>query len=130
MTEMTASPTIFPRVGYSIISFHMFINTIVSVFNNSLVIAVMAKTPTLLSPMNAIVLGLSVSDLMITLCGSLIVTMTNYRGYFFLGDGVCIFQGFAVNYFGKSKFLLSVLVKMSDNGFDYRNKNMLCGRVK
>ncbi|CAL8320209.1 unnamed protein product [Gadus morhua 'NCC'] len=100
MTEMTASPTIFPRVGYSIISFLMFINTIVSVFNNSLVIAVMAKTPTLLSPMNAIVLGLSVSDLMIALCGSLIVTMTNYRGYFFLGDGVCIFQGFAVNYFG------------------------------
>ncbi|CAL8358946.1 unnamed protein product [Lota lota] len=98
--EMTASPTIFPRVGYSILSFLMFINTIVSVFNNTLVIAVMAKTPSILSPMNAIILGLAVSDLMIAICGSLIVTITNYHGYFFLGDGVCIFQGFAVNYFG------------------------------
>ncbi|KAJ3597178.1 hypothetical protein NHX12_003578 [Muraenolepis orangiensis] len=100
MTEMTASPTIFPRVGYSIISFVMFINTILSVFNNSLVVAVMIKTPSILNPMNAIILSLAVSDLMIALCGSLIVTITNYRGSFFLGDGVCIFQGFAVNYFG------------------------------
>ncbi|KAG7248677.1 hypothetical protein CRUP_017972, partial [Coryphaenoides rupestris] len=100
MTEVTASPTIFPRVGYSIISFLMFINTILSVFNNSLVVVVLVKTPSLLSPMNAIILGLAVSDLMIALCGSLIVTITNYRGSFFLGEGVCIFQGFAVNYFG------------------------------
>lgn len=57
----------------------------------------------MLHPMNAIILSLAVSDLMIALCGSLIVTITNYHGSFFLGDILCIFQGFCVNYFGKSR---------------------------
>ncbi|XP_071753704.1 vertebrate ancient opsin [Centroberyx gerrardi] len=101
LTEaVTVAPTVFPRVGYSIISFLMFLNTVLSVFNNSLVITVLLKNPPLLHPMNAIIFSLAVSDLMIALCGSLIVTITNYQGSFFLGNGFCIFQGFAVNYFG------------------------------
>ncbi|KAK7117590.1 hypothetical protein R3I94_022974 [Phoxinus phoxinus] len=50
--------------------------------------------------MNVIILSLAVSDLMIASCGSAIVTVTNYQGSFFLGHAVCVFQGFAVNYFG------------------------------
>ncbi|KAI3371173.1 hypothetical protein L3Q82_023803 [Scortum barcoo] len=96
----TAAPTIFPRVGYSILSFLMFINTVLSVFNNSLVITVMLKNPALLQPMNIFILSLAVSDLMIGLCGSLVVTITNYQGSFFIGHTACVFQGFAVNYFG------------------------------
>ncbi|CAL1594986.1 unnamed protein product [Knipowitschia caucasica] len=98
-TLATVSPTIFPRIGYSIISFIMFITTLLSVFNNGLVIVVMVKN-SLLQPMNLLILSLAVSDLMIGLCGSLVVTITNYRGYFFIGRGACVFQGFAVNYFG------------------------------
>eukprot|EP00063_Salmo_salar_P006564 XP_013981399.1 PREDICTED: parapinopsin-like [Salmo salar] len=96
----TVAPTIFPRAGYSILSYLMFINAIFSVFNNTLVITVLVKNRTLLNPMNVIILSLAVSDLMIALCGSSIVTITNYHGSFFLGDEFCIFQGFAVNYFG------------------------------
>uniref|UniRef100_A0A6Q2XNL6 G-protein coupled receptors family 1 profile domain-containing protein n=1 Tax=Esox lucius TaxID=8010 RepID=A0A6Q2XNL6_ESOLU len=99
-SSATVQPTIFPRVGYSIISYLMFINTIFSVFNNTLVIIVLVKNVSLLNPMNVIILSLAVSDLMIALCGSTIVTITNYQGSFFLGDGFCIFQGFAVNFFG------------------------------
>lgn len=100
-TQAPEPPTVFPRVGYSILSFLMFINTLLSVFNNSLVIAVMLKNPHILNAMNVIILSLAFSDLMIASCGSAIVTLTNYKGYFFLGDEFCIFQGFAVNYFGK-----------------------------
>ncbi|XP_029500574.2 parietopsin [Oncorhynchus nerka] len=96
----TVAPTIFPRAGYSILSYLMFINAIFSVFNNTLVITVLVKNRPLLNPMNVIILSLAVSDLMIALCGSSIVTITNYHGSFFLGDEFCIFQGFAVNYFG------------------------------
>lgn len=103
-TTMTVQPTIFPRVGYSILSYLMFINTILSVFNNSLVIAVMLKNVHFLNAMNVFVLSLAVSDLMIATCGSAIVTITNYQGSFFLGDAFCIFQGFAVNYFGEYWF--------------------------
>lgn len=98
---MTATPTIFPRVGYSIISFLMFINTLLTVFNNGLVITVMLRNPSLLQPMNIFILSLAVSDLMIGLCGSLVVTITNYQGSFFIGHTACVFQGFAVNYFGE-----------------------------
>ncbi|XP_063052438.1 parapinopsin-like [Engraulis encrasicolus] len=100
LTPDMASPTIFPRVGYSIISYLMFINTLLSVFNNTLVIATLARNPQLLNAMNVIIMSLAVSDLMIACCGSAIVTLTNYKGYFFLGKEFCIFQGFAVNYFG------------------------------
>ncbi len=103
-TTMTVQPTIFPRVGYSILSFLMFINTILSVFNNSLVIAVMLKNVHFLNAMNVLILSLAVSDLMIATCGSAIVTITNDQGSFFLGDAFCVFQGFAVNYFGKYWF--------------------------
>lgn len=98
---VTAAPTIFPRVGYSIISFLMFINTVFSVFNNGVVIAVMLMNPSLLQPMNVFIFGLAVSDLMIGLCGSLVATITNYHGSYFIGHAACIFQGFSVNYFGK-----------------------------
>ncbi|XP_060931816.1 parietopsin [Limanda limanda] len=101
LAEMaTVSPTIFPRVGFSILSFLMFINTVLTVFNNGLVITVMLRNPSLLQPMNVFILSLAVSDLMIGLCGSLVVTITNYKGYFFIGHTACVFQGFAVNYFG------------------------------
>ncbi|KAL4005582.1 hypothetical protein ACER0C_005295 [Sarotherodon galilaeus] len=97
---VTVPPTIFPRVGYSILSFLMFINTVLSVFNNSLVIAVMLRNLALLQPMNVLILSLAVSDLMIGLCGSLVVTITNYQGSYFIGHTACVFQGFSVNYFG------------------------------
>ncbi|CAK6961622.1 parietopsin [Scomber scombrus] len=97
---VTVVPTIFPRLGYSIISFFMFINTVLSIFNNGLVITVMLRNPSLLHPMNVLILSLAVSDLMIGLCGSLVVTITNYHGSFFIGHAACVFQGFAVNYFG------------------------------
>ncbi|XP_042351956.1 parietopsin [Plectropomus leopardus] len=96
----TVTPTIFPRVGYSILSFLMFINTMLTVFNNGLVITVMLRNPSLLQPMTVFILSLAVSDLMIGLCGSLVVTITNYKGSFFIGHTACVFQGFAVNYFG------------------------------
>ena len=97
---VTVVPTVFPRVGYSILSFLMFITTVLTVFNNVLVIAVIVKN-SFLQPMNLFILSLAVSDLMIGLCGSLVVTITNYRGYFFIGHKACVFQGFAVNYFGE-----------------------------
>uniref|UniRef100_A0A8C6ULK8 Parietopsin n=1 Tax=Neogobius melanostomus TaxID=47308 RepID=A0A8C6ULK8_9GOBI len=81
---VTVTPTIFPRFGYSILSFLMFITTVLTVFNNTTVIVVMVRN-SLLQPMNVFILSLAVSDLMIGLCGSLVVTITNYRGYYFIG---------------------------------------------
>ncbi|XP_032380298.1 parapinopsin [Etheostoma spectabile] len=119
-TEVVAiMPTIFPRVGYSIISFLMFINTLLTVFNNCLVITVMLRNPSLLQPMTVFFLSLAVSDLMIGLCGSLVVTITNYNGFFFLGHTACVFQGFAVNYFGLVSLCTLTLLA-------YERYNLVC----
>uniref|UniRef100_A0A3P9N8T9 Parietopsin n=1 Tax=Poecilia reticulata TaxID=8081 RepID=A0A3P9N8T9_POERE len=96
---VTDAPVVFPRVGYSILSFLMSINTVFSVFNNGLVIAVMLRNASLLQPMNVLILSLAVSDLMIALCGSLVATVTNYQGSYFIGHAACVFQGFSANYF-------------------------------
>ncbi|XP_040269222.1 pinopsin-like [Bufo bufo] len=100
MENFTAKPTIFPRSGYSILSFLMFLNAVFSIFNNLLVILVTMKYPQLRNPINIFILNLSFSDLLMTLCGTTIVVSTNYHGYFYLGEKFCVFQGFAVNYFG------------------------------
>ncbi|XP_077373796.1 parietopsin [Festucalex cinctus] len=94
------APTVFPRVGYSVLAVLMCINTALTVFNNGLVITVSLRNRRLLHPINVFILSLAVSDLMIGLCGSLVVTVTNYHGSFFIGRAACVFQGFAVNYFG------------------------------
>uniref|UniRef100_A0A8C5PIW9 G-protein coupled receptors family 1 profile domain-containing protein n=1 Tax=Leptobrachium leishanense TaxID=445787 RepID=A0A8C5PIW9_9ANUR len=115
----TAQPTIFPRSGYSILSFLMFLNAIFSIINNMLVIAVTIKYPQLRNPMNVFILNMSFSDLMMTLFGTTIVVSTNYHGYFYLGETFCVLQGFAVNYFGiVSLWSLTILA--------YERYNVVC----
>ncbi|XP_042322531.1 opsin-VA-like [Sceloporus undulatus] len=112
-------PTIFPKAGYGVLAFLMFLNALFSIFNNFLVIAVTLKNPQLRNPINMFILNLSFSDLMMSLCGTTIVIATNYYGYFYLGRKFCIFQGFAVNYFGiVSLWSLTILA--------YERYNVVC----
>ncbi|XP_062863796.1 pinopsin-like [Trichomycterus rosablanca] len=93
-------PTLLPPTGYALLSLWMFIITLISVLSNSLVIAVMLKNSKLFFPANILILSLAISDLLMTLSGSAIGTVTNYYGQFFMGRQLCVFQGFMVNYFG------------------------------
>ncbi|XP_072259086.1 pinopsin-like [Pyxicephalus adspersus] len=120
--NFTAKPTIFPRSGYNILAFIMFLNAVFSIFNNLLVILVTMKNPQLRNPINIFILNLSFSDLLMTLCGTTIVISTNYHGYFYLGEKFCVFQGFAVNYFGiVSLWSLTILA--------YERYNVVCEPV-
>ncbi|KAM5171424.1 pinopsin-like [Mantella aurantiaca] len=120
--NFTVKPTIFPRSGYSILAFLMFLNAAFSIFNNLLVILVTMKYPQLRNPINIFILNLSFSDLLMTLCGTTIVISTNFHGYFYLGEKFCIFQGFAVNYFGiVSLWSLTILA--------YERYNVVCEPV-
>uniref|UniRef100_A0A6J0SFN2 Pinopsin-like n=1 Tax=Pogona vitticeps TaxID=103695 RepID=A0A6J0SFN2_9SAUR len=117
--SITVRPTIFPRAGYGVLAFLMFLNALFSIFNNFLVIAVTLKNPQLRNPINIFIFNVSFSDLMMSLCGTTIVIATNYHGYFFLGRKFCIFQGFAVNYFGiVSLWSLTILA--------YERYNVVC----
>ncbi|KAI5093987.1 hypothetical protein C0J45_15711 [Silurus meridionalis] len=98
--DVSTVPALMSPLGYGLLAFWMLIVTILSVFCNSLVIAVMLKNRQLFLPTNILIMGLAVSDLLMTLCGSAVGTVTNYYGQFFMGRELCVFQGFAVNYFG------------------------------
>ncbi|KAG9280259.1 opsin-VA-like [Astyanax mexicanus] len=98
--DVSPVPTVLSPLGYSILSFWMFLITVFSVFNNSLVIVVMVRNRQLLFPMNILILSLAISDLLMTICGSAIASVTNYYGQFFMARELCVFQGFTVNYFG------------------------------
>lgn len=107
-------PTLLLPTGYALLSLWMFIITLISVFCNSLVIAVMLKNRRLLFPANILILSLAISDLLMTLSGSAIGTVANYYGQFFMGRQLCVFQGFMVNYFGESQLnIILVHFKLS-----------------
>lgn len=99
--DVSTVSTLLSPLGYGLLSFWMLVVTILSVFFNSLVIMVMLRNRQLFFPTNILILGLAVSDFFMTLCGSAFGTVTNYYGQFFMGKELCVFQGFAVNYFGK-----------------------------
>lgn len=99
--DFSTVSTLLSPVGYGLLSFWMLIVTLLSVLCNSLVIAVMLRNHQLFFPANVLILGLSVSDLLMTICGSSVSTVTNYYGQLFMGRELCVFQGFTVNYFGE-----------------------------
>ncbi|XP_060745210.1 parapinopsin-like [Tachysurus vachellii] len=98
--EFSTVSTLLSPLGYGLLSFWMLIVTLLSVLCNTLVIAVMLRNHQLFFPTNVLILGLSVSDLLMTICGSSVSTVTNYFGQLFMGRKLCVFQGFTVNYFG------------------------------
>ncbi|XP_053544098.1 opsin-VA-like [Ictalurus punctatus] len=98
--DVSTVSTLLSPLGYGLLSFWMLIVTLLSVFCNSLVIAVMLRNRQLFLSTNILILGLAFSDLLMTLSGSAVSIVTNYYGQFFMGRELCVFQGFAVNYFG------------------------------
>lgn len=99
--DVSTVSTLLSPLGYGLLSLWMLAVTLLSLLSNSLVIVVMLRNRQLYLPTNVLILGLAVSDLLLTLCGSAVGTVTNYYGQFFMGRELCVFQGFSVNYFGE-----------------------------
>nr|ANV21073.1 parietopsin [Geotria australis] len=94
-------PTIFPPAGYTVLATLMFLNASFSIVNNALVIAITCRYPSLRNPLNALILSMSVSDLLMSLFGTTVAAVTNLHGSLrHIGHAGCVFQGFTVNYFG------------------------------
>ncbi|XP_061430088.1 pinopsin-like [Lethenteron reissneri] len=98
---VTPGPTIFPPAGYSFLAAIMFLDASLSIVNNTLVIVITCRYPSLRSPLNALILSMCVSDLLMSLCGTTIAMVSNFHGSLrHIGHAGCVFQGFSVNYFG------------------------------
>lgn len=90
--------------NFTLISCLMFAVTSLSLAENSTVMLVTYKFKQLRQPLNYIIVNLSVADFCLSLVGGTISFLTNARGYFFLGRWACVLEGFAVTFFGESRF--------------------------
>lgn len=99
--DVSTVSTLLSPLGYGLLSLWMLSVTFLSIFCNSLIIVVMIWNRQLYLPTSVLILGLAISDMLMTLCGSAVATVTNYYGQFFMGRELCVFQGFTVHYFGK-----------------------------
>lgn len=95
--------------NFTILAVLMFVVTSLSLSENFLVIFVTFRFKQLRQPLNYIIVNLAIADFLVSLTGGLISFLTNARGYFFLGQWACVFEGFAVTFFGRctSHFFLS-----------------------
>ncbi|XP_068597423.1 opsin-VA-like [Brachionichthys hirsutus] len=78
----------------------MFVVTSLSLCENFVVMFVTFRFKQLRQPLNYIIVNLSLADFLVSLSGGVISFMTNAKGYFFLGRGACVLEGFAVTFFG------------------------------
>ncbi|NXO20765.1 OPSO protein, partial [Cisticola juncidis] len=78
----------------------MLVVTSLSLAENLVVILVTSKFKQLRPPVNYMIVNLSVADFLVSLTGGTISVLTNLKGYFFMGYWACVWEGFAVTFFG------------------------------
>lgn len=79
--------------------------TSLSLAENLAVILVTFKFKQLRQPVNYVIVNLSVADFLVSLTGGTISSLTNLKGYFYMGYWACVLEGFAVTFFGKLDFV-------------------------
>lgn len=91
-------------MGYSIAAIVLFFIMVFGVCNNLVVIVVVSGTRKLRTPMNFILLNLSVSDFLISAVGTpMSFAAAVNRGWFF-GDVLCKMYAFAMTLTGRNHF--------------------------
>ncbi|XP_063300654.1 pinopsin-like [Pelobates fuscus] len=93
-------PHIAPRSTFMMIAVLMGIVVFLAFIVNGLVIVVTIRYKKLRSPLNYILVNLSVANLLVTIFGSSVSFFNNVIGYFKLGKTMCEFEGFMVSLTG------------------------------
>uniref|UniRef100_A0A4W4DSR8 G-protein coupled receptors family 1 profile domain-containing protein n=1 Tax=Electrophorus electricus TaxID=8005 RepID=A0A4W4DSR8_ELEEL len=68
--------------------------------NNVVVLALFCKFKTLRTPVNVILVNISLSDLLVCACGTTLSFASSVRGRWFLGKQACMWHGFVNSCFG------------------------------
>lgn len=69
--------------------------------NNSLVLVLFCRYKILRSPINLLLMNISISDLLVCVLGTPFSFASSMRGRWLLGKGGCVWYGFANSLFGK-----------------------------
>ncbi|KAL1264937.1 hypothetical protein QQF64_002964 [Cirrhinus molitorella] len=100
MQDGPGAKVALPRAGFVTLSLLMAVFSIAAVVLNATVIVVTLRHKQLRQPLNFALVNLAVSDLGITLTGSVPSVVTNAVGYYIMGRLGCVLEGFCVALFG------------------------------
>ncbi|OCT92288.1 hypothetical protein XELAEV_18015344mg [Xenopus laevis] len=93
-------PHLAPRSTFMTVAAVMCMVVVLAFFVNGMVIVVTLKYKKLRSPLNYILVNLSIANLLVTIFGSSVSFSNNVKGYFFMGKAMCEFEGFMVSLTG------------------------------
>uniref|UniRef100_A0A667X2V8 Teleost multiple tissue opsin 3a n=1 Tax=Myripristis murdjan TaxID=586833 RepID=A0A667X2V8_9TELE len=103
-------PAAMSRTGHTIVAVCLGFILVVGIFNNILVLLIFAKFRSLWTPINLILLNISVSDILVCVFGTPFSFAASLYGRWLIGDFGCKWYGFANSLFGiVSLVSLSVL---------------------
>lgn len=89
------------RAGFVVLSVILGFIMIFGFLNNFVVLILFCKFKTLRTPVNILLLNISVSDMLVCLCGTTLSFASSIRGRWFLGKRGCSWYGFINSCFGK-----------------------------
>lgn len=89
------------RAGFIVISVILGFIMTFGFLNNFVVLILFCKFKTLRTPVNMLLLNISVSDMLVCLCGTTLSFASSIRGRWFLGKHGCSWYGFINSCFGE-----------------------------
>lgn len=101
-------PDALSRTGHTIVAIFLGMILFFGFFNNLLVLFVFAKFRSLWTPINLILLNISVSDILVCIFGTPFSFAANVYGRWLIGDYGCQWYGFANSLFGEFTFQFQV----------------------
>ncbi|XP_048095063.1 parapinopsin-like isoform X1 [Alosa alosa] len=100
LDHWNATAHTLPRVGFIVISVILGFIMTFGFINNFVVLILFCKFKTLRTPVNMLLLNISISDMLVCLCGTTLSFASSIRGRWFLGKHGCSWYGFINSCFG------------------------------
>lgn len=100
-TLVPQDPLDLSRQGHTVVAVCLGLILVLGFFNNLLVLLIFAKFRSLWTPINLILLNISVSDILVCICGTPFSFAASLQGRWLIGHHGCKWYGFANSLFGE-----------------------------
>ena len=89
------------RTSHTAVAVLLGVILVAGIFSNSLVLLVFVKYRSLWTPINLILLNISLSDILVCVFGTSFSFAASLQGRWLIGEGGCMWYGFANSLFGE-----------------------------
>uniref|UniRef100_A0A665U582 Pinopsin-like n=1 Tax=Echeneis naucrates TaxID=173247 RepID=A0A665U582_ECHNA len=111
------------RGGHRVVSVFLGCIMVLGLLNNLLVLVLFCRFRTLRTPVNMLLLNISVSDMLVCLCGTTLSFASSLRGRWLYGRHGCLWYGFINSCFG-----IVSLISLAVLSYDRYSTLMVCNK--